>query len=271
MSLTPTELARRIRHHALTLVEKTRSSHIGSCLSSADILAVLYSRIVRVDPKNPAWPDRDRVIISKGHMAAIVYSVLAESGFFPVSRLDEYAKNGFTLPAHVTRRGVAGVEMSTGSLGHGLPAACGAALWAKRNAKSWRVFVVLSDGECDEGSNWEAILFAHHHKLDNLVVIVDYNHIQSLGQTKDVLVLEPFADKWRSFGWCAAEVDGHDCGRLETALAKLPLEAGRPSCIIADTVKGKGVSFMENTVLWHYHCPDADELQQALRELGPTE
>jgi transketolase len=252
------------------MISRAKTSHIGSCLSVADILAVLYGRILRVDPKRPALPSRDRLIVSKGHAAAIVYAAVAEAGFMPVERLDEFARNGSQLYGHVTHGGVPGIEMSSGSLGHGLPVGAGMALTGKRAGEPWRVFVVMSDGELDEGSNWEAMLFAGHHQLDNLTIIVDYNKIQSLDWVDKTLRLEPLADKFRAFGWSVREVDGHDVKELSSALEMVPLDAGKPNAIIAHTIKGKGVSWMEGKVLWHYKQPTADELVTALEEVAAS-
>jgi transketolase len=260
-------LARRLRSHSLRMISQAKTSHIGSCLSMADILAVLYGRILHLDPKQPAWPDRDRLIVSKGHAAAVTYAAIAEAGFMPKERLAEYARNGGQLYGHVTHVGVPGVEFSSGSLGHGLPVGAGMALTGKRAGAAWRVFVVMSDGECDEGSNWEAILFAGHHQLDNLTIVIDYNKIQSLDWVDKTLKLEPLADKFRAFGWSVREVDGHQVAELSAALEAVPLETGRPNAIIAHTVKGKGVSWMEGKVLWHYRPPTPDELITALAEV----
>jgi transketolase len=262
------DLAQRIRADALRMVHVAKASHIGTCFSMADLLAVLYGAVLRVDPAQPDWPDRDRVVVSKGHGAAALYAVLAESGFFAVQWLDTYCTDGTRLAGHVTHHHVPGVEFSSGSLGHGLSLACGVALAGKRDARPYRAFAVLSDGECDEGSIWEAALFAPHHQLDNLVAIVDYNKIQSFGTVQEVLDLEPFAAKWRAFGWAVREVDGHDHREIYETLATLPFEPSRPSVLIAHTVKGKGVSFMENNLEWHYRSPDVTQLGQALTELG---
>ena len=267
MSFTAPELARRIRADALRMVSRANASHIGTCLSMADLLAVLYSGVLRVDPANPQKADRDRFILSKGHGAAIVYAVLAERGFFPREWLHDYCMDGSPLTGHISHK-VAGVEVSTGSLGHGLPIGCGMALAAKRDKLSWRTYVMLSDGELDEGSNWEAILFAGHHRLENLVAIVDYNKIQSFGTVKDVLDLEPLAAKWKAFNWAVQEIDGHDYGAIENAIAKVPLEASRPSVIIAHTVKGRGVDYMEHQLAWHYRAPSGDLLVKALAQVG---
>jgi transketolase len=268
MSASSGQLATAIRGHALRMVHRAQASHIGTCLSMADVLAVLYGHALRVDPARPDWPDRDRFVLSKGHGAAILYAVLAERGFFPKAWLDTYCADGSKLWGHVTSHGVPGVEVSTGSLGHGLAIGCGMALAGKRDGTAYRVFVLLSDGECDEGSTWEAVLFAPHHRLSNLVALVDYNKIQSFGRVDEVLDLEPLTAKWRAFRWGVREIDGHDHAAIAAALAETPLEADRPSVIIAHTVKGKGVSFMEGELAWHYKSPNDGQLAQALAELG---
>lgn len=262
------QLAKRIRIHALNMTSKGGSSHIGAVFSMADLIAVLYGSILRVDPKQPSWPERDRFILSKGHAGAGVYAALAERGFFPLERLATHYQDGSELCGHVSHKGIQGVEFSTGSLGHGLPVAAGMAYGGKLDESSFRVITVLSDGECDEGSNWEAILFAAHHKLDNLVAIVDYNKIQSLAPVAQTLGLEPFAAKWESFGWSVREVDGHDHGEIIQVLSHLPFREGMPSCLIAHTTKGKGVSFMESSVLWHYRTARGEEYDRALAELN---
>lgn len=261
-------MALRIRRHCVRMTHLGKSSHVGSALSSVDILAALYGKVLRVRPGEPQWPDRDRFILSKGHAAVGLYATLAESGFFPTNWLDTHYQDGSRLSGHVIHHGVPGIDASTGSLGHGLSIAAGLALAAKRDKMSWRTFALLSDGECDEGSTWEAALFAPHHRLDNLVAIIDYNKIQSLAPVKETLDLEPFAEKWRAFGWETREVLGHDLSALVAAFDTLPLGHGRPCCLIAHTVKGKGVSFMENSVLWHYRPPNPEELKNALEELG---
>lgn len=261
------KLAKQIRIDVLNMTSRGGSSHIGACFSCADILAVLYGKIMRLDPKNPKLENRDRLIVSKGHAGAAIYAVLAETGFFCRDKLETHYQDGSDLCGHVSHKGIPGVELSTGSLGHGLPVAAGMAYAAKLDAKNHKVFVLMSDGECDEGSNWEAILFASHHKLDNLVVLLDYNKIQSLDTVSNTLELEPFAQKWESFGWAVATVCGHDHRALENILTELPLVSLRPSCIICDTVKGKGVSFMENSVLWHYRTARGEEYEAALKEL----
>jgi transketolase len=262
------KLALRVRRHALKMVQRARASHIGSCLSIADILAVLYASVLRVDSKQPELAARDRFILSKGHAAAALYAVLAEAEFFPTTWLDSYSADGSVLAGHVVHKGVPGVEVSTGSLGHGLSIGVGMALAASRSNQSYRTFVLLSDGECDEGAVWEAALFASQHRLDNLIAIVDKNDLQGFGRVSDVLGLEPFADKWRAFGWNVIEVSGHDHAALDAALSSVPSQPGKPTLLSAKTVKGKGVSFMEDQFLWHYRSPDADELARALAELS---
>lgn len=259
-------LAWRLRRHTLEMTSRAGSSHVGTNFSMAEILAVLYSGVLNVDPARPDWAERDRLVVSKGHGAAAVYAVLAEKGFFPLEELETFYANGSRLAGHVTKT-APGVELSTGSLGHGLSVACGMALAGKRDGKGFRAVCLLSDGELDEGSNWEPILFAPQHRLDNLVAIVDYNKIQSLGSVAEVMELEPLADKWRAFRWAVREVDGHDVGALWDALNGLPAEPGRPTVIIAHTVKGKGVSFMEHTLLWHYRIAKGDEFSAAMAEL----
>jgi transketolase len=265
--MSSVEFARSIRAHALRMVSRSNASHIGTCLSMADLLAVLYTGVVRVQPETASSPDRDRFILSKGHGAAILYAALAERGFFPAEWLDRYSLDGSPLTGHVSHK-VPGVEVSTGSLGHGLPIGCGMALAGKRSGKKYRTFVLLSDGELDEGSNWEAILFAAHHKLDNLVAVVDYNRIQSFGSVSEVLELAPLAEKWRAFNWNVREIDGHDHAAIERALASDSIAPGKPGVIIAHTVKGKGVSYMEGQLAWHYRSPNPELLARALGELG---
>jgi len=264
---TVEHVATQARRDVLRMVHLANASHVGSCLSVVDILATLYTGILRVKPEDPDWVDRDRLILSKGHAGAALNAILARRGFFDPRWLDDYCGNGAMLAGHATHEGVPGVELSTGSLGHGLPVACGMAIHGKRSGRSYRVFTILSDGECDEGSVWESALLAPQHGLDNLIVIIDYNKIQSLGDVADIIDLAPLADKWRSFRWAVTEVDGHNVGEMISVLERLPLESGRPTCVIAHTVKGKGVSFMENQLAWHYKSPDADQLIRALDEI----
>ena len=265
----PRVLAWLIRRHGLEMTHLSRGSHIGAIFSLAEIMATLYTGVLNVNPADPAMPDRDRLILSKGHAGAAVYAALAERGFFPVEELKTHYANGSRLSGHVSHKGVPGVEFSTGSLGHGLPAAAGMALGAKKDHAPWRVYCVLGDGECDEGAVWEAALQARQFALDNLIAVVDFNRMQSLDFCENTLALEPFADKWRAFGWRAIEADGHDVDALRAAFdeAKGNLGGGQPTVIIAKTVKGKGVSFMENNILWHYRTPQGEEYEAALKEL----
>lgn len=265
--MTSYELASGIRCEALRMVHSANASHIGGVLSMADLLAVLYADVLNVRPENPRWADRDRFILSKGHCCAGVYAALALRGFVSVEELKTYGRDGSRLMTHISHK-VPGVEFSTGSLGHGLPFGCGKALAAKRRGVSWRTFVMLSDGELDEGSNWEAILFAPQHGLDNLVAIVDYNKIQSLGSVAEVMELHPLADKFRAFRWAVREIDGHDHAAIHAAFTAIPWEPGRPSCLIAHTTKGKGVDFMENKLLWHYRSPNSVQLEAGLKQIA---
>ncbi len=260
-------MAARIRRHAVDMTHLGKSSHVGSILSMADIMAVLYGAVLQVDPSQPKHPARDRFLLSKGHAGAGVYAALAERGFFDPSLLRQHYQNGSIFSGHVSHKGVPGVEFSTGSLGHGLGVGAGMALSAKRRGTGARVDVVMSDGECDEGSNWEAVLFASHHKLGNLTATVDYNKIQSLNPVSETLALEPFADKWQAFGWHVQEVDGHDHTALHAAYTTARALPDQPSVVIAHTIKGKGVSFMENSVLWHYRTPQGEEYAAACKEL----
>jgi transketolase len=243
------------------------SSHVASVLSMADIVAVLYGSVLKKQPGDPAWSERDRFILSKGHACAGIYAALAETGYFPVEWLNTHYGNGSKLCGHVSHNGIPGVECSTGSLGHGLPIGAGMAYAAKLDQRKHRVFVVLSDGECDEGSTWEAVLFAAHHNLSNLIAVVDYNKIQGVAAVEETIRLEPFTAKWEAFGWNVREVDGHDHTVLSESLNVVSVEDGKPTCIIAHTTKGKGVSFMENSVLWHYRSPQGEELKAAMAEL----
>ena len=259
------KLALSIRKHSVKMVCTGGSSHIGSILSIADILAVLYGSIMKYRSADPNWSNRDRFILSKGHAGAGVYAVLAESGFMNIDKLKTHYKDGSDLSGHVSHKNIPGVELSTGSLGHGLPVAAGIALAAKINKENHKVYVLMSDGECDEGSNWEAALFAQHHKLDNLVAIIDRNKLQSIYSTEDTMSLEPFVSKWESFGWNVVDIDGHDHNQLLNAFDN-SIDS-KPLCIVANTIKGKGVSFMENNTLWHYRSPQGKEYEVAMNEL----
>lgn len=260
------DFARAMRRLALQMVHRARASHIGSALSICDIVAVLYGRVMRVDPANPRWSERDRFILSKGHACVAIYAALAERGFIAYDDLLTYGQDHSMLMNHISHK-VPGVEFSTGSLGHGLPFGVGKALAARRSSKSWRTFVVLSDGELGEGSNWEALMFAAHHKLDRLTAIIDYNKLQSLTTVDATLRLEPLAAKLEAFGCAVREVDGHSHDALTEALSSAPWVLNKPSVLICHTIKGKGVSFMENSVDWHYKSPSDAQLAQALGEL----
>lgn len=254
------ETASRLRFEVIRMIGEARSCHVGSCLSVMDILVALYGSAM----------DRergDRVLLSKGHAAAALYAVLAEYGYFERALLRNYLVDGTPFIAHTNTHGIAGVEFSTGSLGHGLPVANGLALGARRRKSPRRVFAVLSEGDCQEGSTWEAALFAAQHRLDNLVCIVDHNKIQNYGRVDEVLGLSPIDQKFAAFGWAVREVDGHDMEALVSALQAVPFETGKPSALVAHTLKGKGVSFMENTLKWHYQTPSAEEIAQAREEL----
>lgn len=266
LDINSRDLAHRIRIQALKMVHRARASHIGSALSISDIIAALYAQVLRIDPCQPAWPQRDRFILSKGHACVAVYAALAETGFFPIDDLLNYGQDHSVLMNHISHK-VPGVEFSTGSLGHGLPFGAGKAFAAKLSKQRWNTYVLLGDGELGEGSNWEAMMFAAHHHLDNLVAIVDYNKLQSLTTVDKTLRIEPLSDKANAFGWASRDVDGHDHVQLKKLLNSAPWEPGKPSFLIAHTTKGKGVSFMENSVEWHYKSPSDEQLAQAIGEL----
>ena len=270
LSIDTIELARRVRVSAVQMVAEANASHVGSGLSIADILAVLYGKTLKIDPSHPDLSNRDRFILSKGHAAAALYATLAHCGFFPTSRLREFCKEGSPLAGHVTKDDVPGVEVSTGSLGHGLSIACGMALAGRAARDGRRIFALLSDGELNEGSIWEAIMFAGHHRLDNLTAIIDFNGIQSFGSVAEIINLDPLGDKWRAWGWRVIDVDGHDHAALNSVFQENGVTETSPLAIIARTTKGKGVSFMENQLEWHYRSPKGEELEQALSELGAT-
>jgi transketolase len=261
-------LARRIRGKLVELSHHARTPHLGSALSCVDILVAAYWGVVNINPRNPKDPNRDRFILSKGHAATTLYAVLAYRGFFPIELLDTYAKSGGCFAEHPIYDCAPGVEATTGSLGHGLSLGIGMAFAARIQGHGYRVFVVVSDGECNEGALWEAALFAPAHKLDNVAVIIDYNKWQATGRSNEVMALSPLRQKWETFGWSAYEVDGHDLGALTKILVKVPDGSGKPVAIIAHTVKGKGISFMEDDNNWHYRIPSQDELKKAKVELG---
>ena len=258
------ELARSIRRSALQMVHRAKASHIGSALSIADIMAVLYGQVMKHDPADPLSQTRDRFILSKGHACVAVYATLAETGYINHEDLLTYGQDFSWLMNHISHK-VSGVEFSTGALGHGLPFGVGKALFARIKGFDWRTFVVLGDGEMDEGSNWEALMFAAHHGLSNLVAIIDCNNLQSLTTVTKTLTLEPLAEKLSAFGWDVIDIDGHDHDRLIKALSYR--SSNKPRAVIARTIKGKGVSFMENQVDWHYKNPSDEQLATALQDL----
>jgi transketolase len=262
-------LAQSARISALRMVSAANAAHIGSSLSVMDILAVLYAEVANVSPASVDAPERDMVVVSKGHASAATYAILSHSGFFPTHELEKFCSDGQMLMGHVTAGLIPGVEFSTGSLGHGLPFGVGIALADQLNGLDRRVFVVMSDGECDEGSVWEGALLAAHHGLDRLAVIIDRNGLQSFESTESTLTLEPLCEKWQSFGWSVSTVDGHDHSSLVEELDCI--EAGRPRVVIAETTKGFGVRFMEDKVEWHYRTPNRAELLEATAELGMTD
>lgn len=264
MTSTTVQLACAVRKLSLQMVHRAKASHIGSALSIADIVAVLYGKIMRYNPMDPYAANRDRFILSKGHACVAVYAALAESGFFPVDDLVSYGRDHSVLMNHISHK-VPGVEFSTGALGHGLPFGVGKALAAKAKREPWQTFVLVSDGELDEGANWEAFMFAAHHRLTNVIAIVDYNKLQSLGSVADTVALEPLGAKLTAFGWDVQEVDGHEHEKLIEVLAAKPSD--KPRAVIAHTVKGKGVSFMENRVEWHYKNPNDEQLAAAVAEI----
>ena len=261
-------LARRIRRHIVTMIGKAGSGHPGGSLSAVEIVSSLYFRVLKHKPQDPQWADRDRFILSKGHAAPLLYTVLAECGYFPVAELATLRQLDSRLQGHTDRNLTPGVEMSAGALGQGLSFAVGVALAGRLNAQSYRVYVLLGDGECNEGQIWEAAMAAAHFKVDNLTAIVDRNRLQLDGWCCDVMNSEPFAQKWRAFGWQVIEVDGHDFTQLGRAFTRAKKVKGKPTVIIAHTTKGKGVSFMENNPDFHGKAPSAEEVEIALKELA---
>ncbi len=241
--------------------------HIPASLSVVEILAVLYYDIMNINPQNPQDPQRDRFILSKGHAGVALYTILADKGFFDKRHLSTFGKRGTILGGHPDMYRVPGVEASTGALGHGFPFGVGMALAGKMDKKDYRVFILLGDGECQEGSVWETALFAPQHKLDNVVAIIDYNKYQALDRLDKIVSLDPLVDKWQAFGWEVREVDGHDIGALNEVFRTVPFVSGKPSLVIAHTIKGKGISFMENTPIWHYRLPNDQEMKIAYEEL----
>ncbi|HXE08862.1 MAG TPA: transketolase [Acidobacteriaceae bacterium] len=259
--------AAHVRIRSLEMVHHAKVGHPGGDLSGADILTTLYLSVLRVDPGNPRWPDRDRFILSKGHCSASLYAVLAQAGFIPDAMLNTFMDPLSKLNGHPDRNKVPGVEANTGPLGHGLPIATGCALAAKMQKAAWRTFVFVGDGELQEGSNWEAAMTAQHYGLDNLTLIVDRNRIQQGDFTEKTIRMDPLPEKFAAFGWSVAEVDGHDYAGLHAAFSRKPIASGKPTCIIANTVKGKGVSFMENKPEWHHGIPSDAQLAAACKKL----
>lgn len=262
------EKANLIRKDIINMLTESGSGHPGGSLSAADILSVLYFDKMRVKPENPKWEDRDRFILSKGHGAPVLYAALAEKGYFDKKELMKLRKIDSMLQGHPDMKGTPGVDMTTGSLGQGFAAANGMALAAKLDNKDYRIYVLLGDGEVQEGIVWEAAMASAHYKLDNITAIMDYNKLQIDGPNKEVMSIEPIADKWRAFGWEVIDVDGHDIEKISEALDKAATTKGKPTILIASTVKGKGVSFMENQVGWHGNAPKPEERDKAMAELG---
>lgn len=259
------EMAKRLRRHVITMIATAGSGHPGGSLSATDIITALYFKVMRYNPQKPQWQERDRFILSKGHAAPILYAALAESGYFPIEELKTLRKIDSRLQGHTDRNLTPGVEMSAGSLGMGLSFAIGVALNAKLDSKDYWTYVLLSDGECDEGQTWEAALSAAHFRVNNLTAIIDRNGMQLTGWTRDIMNLESLSEKWQAFGWHVIEIDGHDFNQIIAALEEA--KNNQPTVIIAHTVKGKGVSFMENNAAFHGKAPTTEEAERALQEL----
>lgn len=262
------ERAQQLRVHVVRMTHAAGSGHPGGSLSATDVVAALYFHVLRVDPENPAWPDRDRFVLSKGHAAPVLYAALAERGFFPPSDLLTLRKLGSHLQGHPEYGTTPGVEACAGAEGHGLSIGVGMALAARLDGRDYRTYVMVGDGENDVGETWEAAMTAAHFRLDNLTAIVDRNGIQQEGRTEEIMSLEPLTDKWRAFGWHVIELDGHDVEAILGGIEEAKGTRGRPTVLIAHTVKGKGVSYMEHNVRFHGVAPTDEELEQALAELG---
>jgi transketolase len=267
-AVTLSRRAAELRGKVIEMSHAAQAAHLASSLSCADIVTAAYWHVLNIDPVQPKAPLRDRFILSKGHAAAALYAALAMKGFFPIEELATYCQDGGRLAEHPPANLLPGVEAATGSLGHGLPLGLGMALSGRIKGESFRVFALLSDGENNEGSVWEAAMFAAAQKLENVCVIVDYNKWQATARSNETLMLAPLADKWKAFGWDATEIDGHDVGALAEAMQRVPNGSGKPVALIAHTVKGKGVSFMEDDNNWHYRAPTAEEVVKARKELG---
>ncbi|MCU1273257.1 MAG: Transketolase [Bryobacterales bacterium] len=260
-------IAKRVRREIIQMIGEAKSGHPGGSLSAVEILTTLYFDVMRHDPSNPTWPDRDRFILSKGHAAPVLYCLMAETGYTPKDQLNTLRKLGSIYQGHPDRRFIPALEASTGSLGIGPSMGLGMALAARLNGSPSRTYVLIGDGESQEGQIWEAAMFGSHHKVDNIVVITDYNKIQLDGFVKDIMDVAPLADKWRAFGWHTIEIDGHDIPTLQSAFAEAAATKGKPTAIVANTIKGKGVSFMENNPKYHGTAPTPAEVQLALQEL----
>lgn len=260
--------AREIRKEILHMIAKAESGHPGGSLSATDIVTALYFNVMNIDPANPKWEERDRFVLSKGHAAPVLYSALAELGYFPKEDLNRLRKMGQHLQGHPDMKGTPGVDMTTGSLGQGFSAAAGMALAGKLDKKAYKVYAIIGDGEIQEGQIWEAAMFAAHYKLDNLIGILDYNKVQLFGTTKDIMNVSPVSEKFRAFGWHVLEIDGHDMQAILNALGEAQKLVDKPVMIVANTIKGKGISYMENTAAWHGNAPSAADLEKALAELG---
>jgi transketolase len=256
-----------IRCDIIDMICTAAAGHPGGSLSAADVVTALYFRIMRIDPKNPGWPDRDRFILSKGHACPVWYAALAERGYFDKSHLKTLRQMGSILQGHPDMRKTPGIDMTAGSLGHGLSAGLGMALSGKLQQKDYHVFVIIGDGESQEGSIWEASMAAPNFKLDNLTAILDYNHLQNDYSVDDIMPIHPAVDKWQAFGWHVLDIDGHDMAQVVAALEEAKSHKGKPTMIVANTVKGKGVSYMENVCEWHGKAPCQEEADQAIEEL----
>ena len=261
------DIAREVRCSILTMVREAGVGHIGGSLSVTDILVALYFKVLKIDPKDPEWPDRDRLVMSKGHGATALYSILAERGFFPKKELKTFGTLNSNFQVHPDKNKVPGIEASTGALGQGLSIGLGMALAARLDRKDYYTFVILGDGEIQEGQIWEAAMFASHYGLDNLTTILDYNNVQLMGNVSEIMEIAPVAEKWSAFGWKVLEADGHDFNQIVENLGKAKEIKGKPTIIIANTTKGKGVSFMQNTCKWHGNVPTQDQYNEAICEI----
>ena len=262
------DIAAELRKKIFRMALRAGGGHIAPAFSTVEVLTALYFKILKIDAKKPLDDSRDRFILSKGHGCAALYAVLAQAGFIEEKLLDSFCREGGLLGGHPDIQMVPGIEATTGALGHGIVFAAGIALAGKIDEKNYRVFTLVGDGECQEGSVWETAMFASHHRLDNLIAIVDYNKLQALGPISDIMGLEPLKEKWEAFGWAVREVDGHDLKEIVNVLSAVPFEKDKPNLLIAHTVKGKGISFMENVPIWHYRLPEEEQLAAAFKELG---